>query len=137
MATASVEAAVVAKLKATAAVNTPTGGRIAATLNTQEPELPFVVVTKLGAEGAGTLDTGSATEKRYTVQVEVYAGTEAEAETVGAAVRDALAPPGAAPWRDTAVGVGGAFWEDSAGSFDAEGSRIQSETFGIWFSPVP
>ena len=131
---ATVEQALVARLKAVPAVNDEVGGAVFTATDTQDGELPLIVVTKLGAEGAARLDGGRAL-KRYTLQADVYATTELEAQTIGAAVREAVAPTGA-PWRDVAAGVHGALFEDSTGGVTEDGYRIQTETFGVWFQPT-
>lgn len=133
---ATVEEAVVARLKAVAAVNTAVGGRVYATLDTQDADIPQIVVTKLSAEGGAFLSGVSRTLKRYSVQCDIYAATEAEGLSLGKAVRETLAPEGGSPWTDPAAGVKGAFFADSAASFTEDGYRLQSETFGVWFQPT-
>lgn len=132
---ASAEQATVSKLKATSAVNDLVDGQVYTVADTQDAGAPAIVVTKLGAEGGSRLD-GSRGLRRWTVQIDCYADTEAAAEALAAAVREALAPGEGAAWRDLAAGVHGTFWEDSTGSVTDDGVRVQSETFGVWFQPT-
>jgi hypothetical protein len=132
---ASAEQATVAKLKATAAVNDAVDGRVYTVADTQDTGSPAIVVTKLGAEGGSRLNGGRGL-RRWTLQIDCYADTEAAAQALGTAVRDALTPADAAAWRDLAAGVHGAFWEDSSAGITEDGVRLQSETFGVWFQPT-
>lgn len=132
---ASAEQATVAKLKATAAVNDAVGGKVYTVADSTDAGTQSIVVTKLGAEGGSRLD-GSRGLRRYTLQIDCYADTEAEAQSLGKLVRDALTPEDAAAWRDLAAGVHGCFWEDSTGDITEDGVRFQSETFGVWFQPT-
>jgi len=132
---ASAEQATVAKLKATAAVNDAVDGRVYTVADTQDAGAPAIVVTKLGAEGGSRLNGGRGL-RRWTLQVDCYADTEAAAQALGAAVRDALAPGDSPAWRDLAAGVHGTFWEDSTAGITDDGVRLQSETFGVWFQPT-
>lgn len=135
MATANVETALVAKLKATAAVTAVVGSRIYPQLDTQEGSSPQIVYKKLGAEPTNKL-AGSGQLKAYTLQLDCYAETETAAAALGKLVRDALTPSAGA-WRDTTVGVDGAFHLDSNADNDPNsGFRYHSETFLIWFKPV-
>ncbi|MES2208585.1 MAG: DUF3168 domain-containing protein [Chloroflexota bacterium] len=132
---ASVEQALVAKLKATAAVNDAVAGSVFTFNDSQDAGAPSVIITKLGAEGRATLNGGRALRK-WSVQLDCYADTELEAEAIGALVRETLAPAGAAPWRDLDAGVHGAFFEDSTAGETEDGVRVQSETFSVWFQPT-
>lgn len=131
---ATVEAALTAKLKATTAVFTAVGGRIYPQLNTQEPEFPQIVYTKIGADTPVKLG-GNGGLKAWLVRVECYAETEVAAGALGKLVRDAITPDGT-PWRDTGAGVFGCFHNDSAQDFTEDGVRFQTETFTIWFKPT-
>lgn len=131
MAAASPTIAIVAKLKATAAVTAAVSTRIYPQLTTQEPTYPFLVVTVLGAETSATLAGKNRALKKYAVRVDSYAETEIEAQANAKLVRDALAPDGT-PWTDSAAGVQGCFHTDTANDFTEDGQRFQSETFDLW-----
>lgn len=135
MAAATVEVALVAKLKATPAVTNLVAGRIYPQLNTQEPTFPLIVYTILGSEGGQRLSGSSHALRKWTVQVDCYAATEAAAGALAKAVRDALAPDGS-PWVSAADGVQGCFFVDSSEDFTEDGIRFQSETFDIWHKPT-
>jgi hypothetical protein len=131
---ATVEDAVIGRLKATSAVAAAVGARVYPQFNTQEPDLPLIVVTKQGVDGRAKLN-GNRGRQRYSVKVDVYANTEAEAGSVAAAVYGAICPDGA--WRDPHVsGVAGALLDDTSEDFTEDGFRVDSQTFGVWFSPV-
>lgn len=131
---ATAEQAMVARLKADAAVNDAVSGRVFTVADTQDAGTDAIVITKLGAEGGSTLDGGRGL-RRYTLQADCYAATEAAAQALGGLVRDAIAPVGGA-WIDHAEGVHGAFFEDSSAGITEDGVRVQSETFGVWFEPT-
>lgn len=126
---ASVEAAVAAKLKATAAVTAVVAGRVYPQLDTQEAAFPQIVYTKLGADDAAGLG-GSSGLPAYTVRVDCYAETELAAVALGLLVRAALDG-----WQDKAAGVHGGFFLDSVGEVTETGVRFQGETFTIRFRP--
>lgn len=131
---ASVEQAIVARLKTSSAVNDAVAGRVFTVADSQDTPTPAIVVTKLGAEGGSTLDGGRAL-RRWTVQVDGYADTELEAQALGEAIRESLAPV-EGRWRDFDAGVHGSFFEDSTAGITDDGVRVQSETFGVWFQPT-
>lgn len=132
---ATAEQALVAKLKATAAVNDAVAGQVFTVADTQDAGAPAIVITKLGSEGGATLD-GSRGLRRHTLQADCYADTEAEAQALAKLVRDTLTPADSAAWRDLAAGVEGTFFEDSTAGITEDGVRLQSETFGVWFQPT-
>lgn len=135
MAAATPEIALVAKLKATAGITAVTGQRIYTQLNTQEPTLPLVIVTKIGAEGMRRLSGASNALRSNVMRVDCYADTEVAAGALGKLVRDALCPDGT-PWTDATNGVQGCFFSDSVGDATEDGLRFQSETFTVWHSPT-
>lgn len=132
---ACVEDAVIGRLKADAAVASLTGGRVYPQYNTQEPTLPLIVVAKLGSEGNPVLKSGAASRRRYSVKVDVYANTEADAANLAGAVLASLCPP--AGWTDSRAVVLGAFLDDASEDFTQDGFRIDTQTFGVWWSPPP
>ncbi len=135
MAAATPEIAVVAKLKATAAIATATGSRVFAQLDTQEAALPAIIVTKIGSEGGKRLSGAAHSLRANAMRVDCYAETELAAGALGKLVRDALCPDGT-PWTDSANGVQGCFFVDSVGEVTEDGLRFQSETFQLWHSPT-
>lgn len=125
---ATIEAAIIARLKSTSGVNTPTAGRIYSTLDTADVDVPQVVATKAGADAGSALDSARSL-KRYTITVDVYAETELEAVTIAGAARVSLEA-----W--SGDGVSGCFHEDSSGSSTEDGLRVQIDSYGVWFQPT-
>lgn len=132
MAAAAPEIAIVARLKAAA---TAAGPRVFPQVETQETDFPFAVVTRLGADGGPRLSGRARGLKQYTVRVDCYGLTQAEAAALGREVRDALAPDGP-PWADPAAGVQGCFFTDSTEETTEDGYRVAGETFTVWHTPT-
>ncbi len=135
MAAASPSIAIVAKLKATAAVTNVVGQRIYPQKGTQEPEFPMIVLTTIGGTGNRPLKNANRALKRYTVRIDCYAETELGAQTLGKLVRDAITPD-STPWQDDTNGVQGCFHADSVMDETEDGIRFQSETFDVWHTPT-
>lgn len=136
MSAATPEIAVVAKIKGGA---TTAGSRVYPQVNTQEPVLPLVIVSRSGANGTARLNGSSAALKAYTVAVDCYATSQALAVALAAQVLALLAPDGT-PWRDLANGVQGCFFEDSTEEVMSDESkdtpRVQRLTFTVWHTPT-
>lgn len=136
MAAATPEIAIVARLKAGA---TAVGSRVYSQVNTQEPVLPLIVVTRQGAVGSARLSGTSCPLKQYTVEVDCYSPSQVGADAIAKQVRDLLAPDGT-PWVDPANGVQGCFFADSTASVLSDESkdtpRLVRETYTVWHTPT-
>jgi len=136
MSAATPEIAVVAKLRGG---STAAGSRINPQVNTQEPVLPLVTVTRQGTTGSARLDGSSSGLKQYVIQLEHIAQTQASAAALAKQTRDLLAPDGTA-WRDLANGVQGCFFLDSSEEVLADESkdtpRVVRETYTVWHEPT-
>lgn len=118
------------RLLATSAVTTLIGQRAYPALPTQDPPGDYVVHT-VRAGGDGARLGGTARLRAYDVELEVYAETDARAQAILAAVRDALDG-----WQDRPNGVQGCFAQgDASDDVRGDGSRITGQTFTIWFKP--
>lgn len=130
MAAATPEIAVVAKLKS--ATQTAAGNRVFPQLDTQEGEVPAIVVTRLGADGGARLSGSGRKLKEYTIRVDCYAATQSEAGALAREVRERLHPEDGSPWRDLANGVQGCFFADSTEEVTEDGYRVSQETYRVF-----
>lgn len=135
MAASTVEIAVTAKLKATGAITALVSTRVFPQLDTQEPALPSIVYSVLGSEGGKRLSGAANALRKWVIRIDCYADTEIAADALAKAVRDALTPDGS-PWTDSANGVQGCFFVDSAEDFTEDGVRVRQETFEVWHTPT-
>lgn len=136
MGAATAEIAVVAKLKGG---STDAGTRVYPQVNTQEPNLPFVTVTRQGTNTGNRLSGKRAALAAVTIEVACYAATQAGAVNLAKQVRDLLAPTGA-PWVDPTNGVQGCFYQDGAeevvGDESKDTPRLVRETYLVYHTPT-
>lgn len=129
--------AIIGRLLATSGVTTLVDTRIAPVIPTQDdPEVPapvnYICVTK--TSGGGGMRLGRPTLlNQYSMRVDCYAATEAEAEAILAACITALGG-----WSDKPNKVNGCFPTADADeqiTDDAGGSnyKVSGQTFSLWF----
>lgn len=104
------------------------GQRVFPSKPTQDSLWPYVVATKTAGGDEVRLD-GPAGLQGYSVRLDCYAKTEAEAEAVLAAAAARLDR-----WRDRANGVQGCFPQgDADEEVLDDGSQVSGQTFTVWF----
>ncbi|AMV23418.1 hypothetical protein VT84_03345 [Gemmata sp. SH-PL17] len=136
MAAATAEIAVVAKLKAGA---TAAEDRVNPQVNTSEPVLPFITVTRQGVQPRSGLDGRTRALLAVTIGVECYATTQKRARELSTQVRALLAPENG-PWRDLDNGVQGCFWQDCTEEIADDAAqdtpRLWRDTYLVWHFPT-
>jgi hypothetical protein len=125
---ATMESAIVHRLKTWNPLTQLVGPRVYPQATTQDPTPPSVVLQRVGAESGANLDGAAGRPRKYLVRVDSMGRTESEVNPVAASVVDALNA-----WQDTASGIEGAFHVDSDTTILDDTTRLVSHTFAVWF----